>query len=40
VPGATKEDFVAAAEATRDGCPISVALAGNVALSVEATLES
>jgi len=40
VPGATVEDFVAAAEATRDGCPISVALAGNVELSVEATLES
>ena len=40
VPGMSREDFVAAAEATRDGCPISVALAGNVALSVEATLES
>ncbi len=39
VPGISREDFVAAAEATRDGCPISVALAGNVALSVEATLE-
>ena len=39
VPGMSREDFVAAAEATRDGCPISVALAGNVALSVEATLE-
>ena len=39
VPGMSSEDFVAAAEATRDGCPISVALAGNVALSVEATLE-
>ena len=39
VPGATAEDFLAAAEATKDGCPISVALAGNVALSVEATLE-
>jgi osmotically inducible protein OsmC len=39
VPGTTAEDFAAAAEATRDGCPISVALAGNVALSVEATLE-
>jgi lipoyl-dependent peroxiredoxin len=39
VPGMSKEDFMAAAEATRDGCPISVALAGNVALSVEATLE-
>ena len=32
-------DFNAAAEATKDGCPISVALAGNVALSVDATLE-
>jgi osmotically inducible protein OsmC len=39
VPGMAREDFVAAAEATRDGCPISVALAGNVALGVEATLE-
>ena len=39
VPGMSREDFVAAAEATQDGCPISVALAGNVALSVEATLE-
>ena len=39
VPGASKEDFLAAAEGARDGCPISVALAGNVALSVEATLE-
>jgi lipoyl-dependent peroxiredoxin len=39
VPGMSAEDFKAAAEATKDGCPISVALAGNVALSVEATLE-
>lgn len=39
VPGMTEADFLAAAESTRDGCPISVALAGNVALSVEATLE-
>jgi lipoyl-dependent peroxiredoxin len=39
VPGATAEAFAAAAEATRDGCPISQALIGNVALSVEATLE-
>jgi len=39
VPGMSAADFLAAAEATRDGCPISVALAGNVALSVEATLE-
>jgi organic hydroperoxide reductase OsmC/OhrA len=34
------EDFLAAAEGARDGCPISVALAGNVTLSVKATLES
>jgi osmotically inducible protein OsmC len=39
VPGSTKADFVAAAEAARDGCPISQAIKGNVALSVEATLE-
>lgn len=39
VPGASDDDFRAAAEATRDGCPISVALAGNVQLSVEASLE-
>jgi hypothetical protein len=38
-PGATDADFLAAAEATRDGCPISQALKGNVALSVEAILE-
>jgi osmotically inducible protein OsmC len=40
VPGMSSADFIAAAEATRDGCPISVALAGNVALSVDAALES
>jgi osmotically inducible protein OsmC len=39
VPGMSAADFEAAAESTRDGCPISVALAGNVALSVKATLE-
>ncbi len=39
VPGATRESFAAAAEAAKDGCPISRALAGNVALSVDATLE-
>lgn len=39
VPGATQESFVAAAEEAKDGCPISRALNGNVALSVEATLE-
>jgi osmotically inducible protein OsmC len=39
VPGASSDDFVAAAEAARDGCPISQALKGNVALSVDASLE-
>ena len=39
VPGMAAADFEAAAESTKDGCPISVALAGNVALSVAATLE-
>jgi osmotically inducible protein OsmC len=39
VPGSTPEAFLAAAESTRDGCPISVALAGNVRLTVEANLE-
>jgi lipoyl-dependent peroxiredoxin len=39
VPGISSGDFVAAAEAARDGCPISQALQGNVALSVDATLE-
>ena len=39
VPGATAESFGEAAEAARDGCPISRALKGNVELSVDATLE-
>jgi osmotically inducible protein OsmC len=39
VPGMSVDDFVAAAEATKDGCPISGALKGNVELSVVATLE-
>lgn len=39
VPGISAADFAAIAEASKDGCPISVALKGNVALSVEATLE-
>ncbi|MEX1168766.1 MAG: OsmC family peroxiredoxin [Chloroflexota bacterium] len=40
VPGMSAEDFDAAAEQTRTGCPISQALIGNVALTVEATLET
>ena len=39
VPGMSEADFLAAAEGAKDGCPISQALKGNVALSVEATLE-
>ncbi len=40
VPGISAADFSAAAEETKTGCPISQALIGNVALSVEATLEA
>jgi len=40
VPGIDADAFKKAAEAARDGCPISQALKGNVDLSVEATLES
>jgi lipoyl-dependent peroxiredoxin len=39
VSGATQESFEVVANGTRDGCPISRALKGNVALSVDATLE-
>ncbi|HEY4767666.1 MAG TPA: OsmC family peroxiredoxin [Candidatus Limnocylindria bacterium] len=40
VPGCTGEAFKRIAESAKDGCPISRALAGNVALSVQATLET
>ena len=39
VPGLDAATFAQLAEASKDGCPISQALKGNVALSVEATLE-
>lgn len=39
VPGISAEAFAAAAEVAKDGCPISQALKGNVALSVDAALE-
>ena len=39
VPGISADAFRAAADAAKDGCPISRALQGNVELSVEATLE-
>jgi osmotically inducible protein OsmC len=38
VPGIDAETFRSLAEAAKDGCPVSNALKGNVALSVEATL--
>jgi osmotically inducible protein OsmC len=38
VPGIDEAAFREAAEAAKDGCPISGALKGNVELSVEATL--
>lgn len=38
VPGSDAERFRQAAEAAKENCPISQALKGNVALTVEATL--
>jgi organic hydroperoxide reductase OsmC/OhrA len=38
VPGIDQEEFVKAAEAARDGCPVSNALKNNVTLYVEASL--
>jgi osmotically inducible protein OsmC len=40
VPGLDAAKFGELAEAAKDGCPISGALKGNVALSVEASLEA
>jgi osmotically inducible protein OsmC len=40
VPGISAEEFDRVAEGTKDGCPISRALAGNVAMTVDATLET
>lgn len=40
VDGMSPEEFDAAAQDAKDGCPISRALKGNVELSVEATLET
>ena len=38
VPGIDADAFQAAAEAAKDGCPVSGAMKGNVELSVDATL--
>jgi len=40
VPGLDENGFEKAAEAAKDGCPISQALKGNVQLSVQASLET
>jgi osmotically inducible protein OsmC len=40
VPGLDDDGFRAAAEAAKDGCPVSKALAGVPEITVEATLES
>ena len=40
VPGIDADAFAAAAEAAKEGCPVSGAMKGNVELSVEATLET
>ena len=40
VPGIDQATFAELADAAKDGCPVSQALKGNVALSVEATLEA
>lgn len=40
VPGIERETFLRIAEATKDGCPVSKALKGNVALELEANLEA
>ncbi len=38
VPGVSAEAFEEAARAAKDGCPVSNALAGNVEITVQATL--
>jgi osmotically inducible protein OsmC len=38
VPGLNANGFQSAAEAAKDGCPISQMMTGNVSLSVEANL--
>jgi osmotically inducible protein OsmC len=39
VPGTTPQAFQSAAEAAKNGCPISQAIAGNVQVSMDAKLE-
>ncbi|HEY0444176.1 MAG TPA: OsmC family peroxiredoxin [Candidatus Limnocylindrales bacterium] len=39
VPGMSAAEFVSAAEAAKDGCPISNALSDDIILTIKATLE-
>ena len=39
VPGIDADGFREAAEGAKDGCPISQALAGNVPIELEASLQ-
>jgi osmotically inducible protein OsmC len=39
VPGIDQDAFAAAADAAKDGCPVSKALKGNLEFELEATLE-
>jgi osmotically inducible protein OsmC len=38
VPGVTNDQFVKIAQATKDGCPVSQAIKGNVAMELDAAL--
>lgn len=40
VPGADQDTFRQAVEGAKDGCPISRAIAGNVEITLDATLEA
>jgi osmotically inducible protein OsmC len=40
VPGITQEEFLRAAEGAKENCPVSKALRGNLAVELEAKLES
>jgi lipoyl-dependent peroxiredoxin len=38
VPGITRDEFLAAAQGAKDGCPVSQALKGNLAITLDADL--
>jgi lipoyl-dependent peroxiredoxin len=39
VPGVSEEEFLAMANAAKENCPVSMALKGNVAITLEASLK-